>query len=654
MSSKEYKYTPLTGDRQIRLLKLESAKSVSWFLPKRFRASSGDPELSVDLVTVSLDAAPPFEAISYAWGDPLPRHEIRCSGRRAEIGPNLYSALYHLRRRQRAGQSPWVWADAICINQDDIAERESQVRMMGDIYSAASVTLIWLGEEDKHITRAFDWLGRFHRVWQPFLVSLTPMPLDTAARECTTAITGRLLENFNSEAQDILQAAFGDWSSQTNAFQDIWMLLTRPWFMRKWVIQEVAKSRHHRLLFLAGEKWTEWAHLKSWFAFLRLNSYVYQRFHESCPWGVDYDVQDDTNTHTVFQRGNVLAQITLEPGGPLCRLLAVTGMFKCGDPRDHIIALLGVAKDGSMLQDLVDYKASTDDLWRRLVDAHLNNGIYLKVLWSTLTIVTVEKRRGSSWVPHIEEMQSRIATSDSDNVNVHWWRMADAGGRMEIDATSHGNRLLIRGRIVDVVEQLGTDVATAIPESNRPNHDMGFTAKKKRQWGPWANWLDECHTMANYAHQDEQAFIDIMLMETFVLDYLPAEAIAAAKKGFPRFRGILEAFASAPDESTWERTWESLDPDLVMCWNALKKFLMCMQSRRFGRTQHGRIGWMPLVAEEGDQICVFDGMEFPYAVRQRQGSEGNYVLVGDCLIPSLLNGEAMDMPGVESVIITLE
>lgn len=62
---------------------------------------------------------------------------------------------------------------------------------------------------------------------------------------------------------------------------------------------------------------------------------------------------------------------------------------------------------------------------------------------------------------------------------------------------------------------------------------------------------------------------------------------------------------------------------------------------------------MPLVVEEGDCICVFDGMELPYTVRPRQGLEGNYVLVGDCYIPSLMNGEAMELPGVESVIITL-
>jgi hypothetical protein len=40
-----------------------------------------------------------------------------------------------------------VWIDAICINQDDILERNVQVQMMGMVYEKATCVLIWLGEE---------------------------------------------------------------------------------------------------------------------------------------------------------------------------------------------------------------------------------------------------------------------------------------------------------------------------------------------------------------------------------------------------------------------------------------------------------------------------------------------------------------------------
>ena len=36
--------------------------------------------------------------------------------------------------------------DAICINQDDLAEREQQVRLMPGIYHKANRVLVWLGD----------------------------------------------------------------------------------------------------------------------------------------------------------------------------------------------------------------------------------------------------------------------------------------------------------------------------------------------------------------------------------------------------------------------------------------------------------------------------------------------------------------------------
>lgn len=42
-------------------------------------------------------------------------------------------------------KSPKIWADAVCINQNDVDERSSQVGIMSDIYSSAKGCQIWLG-----------------------------------------------------------------------------------------------------------------------------------------------------------------------------------------------------------------------------------------------------------------------------------------------------------------------------------------------------------------------------------------------------------------------------------------------------------------------------------------------------------------------------
>jgi hypothetical protein len=38
-----------------------------------------------------------------------------------------------------------LWIDQICINQNSVAEKSSQVELMGDVYSKAKQVIVWLG-----------------------------------------------------------------------------------------------------------------------------------------------------------------------------------------------------------------------------------------------------------------------------------------------------------------------------------------------------------------------------------------------------------------------------------------------------------------------------------------------------------------------------
>jgi hypothetical protein len=49
-----------------------------------------------------------------------------------------------------------IWTDALCINQDDILERNVQVSLMSRIYREARTVLIWLGEAEGDSDLAFD------------------------------------------------------------------------------------------------------------------------------------------------------------------------------------------------------------------------------------------------------------------------------------------------------------------------------------------------------------------------------------------------------------------------------------------------------------------------------------------------------------------
>lgn len=67
---------------------------------------------------------------------------IWCNGERMNIYQNLHDALLQLRRSSSYDD---YWIDAVCINQDDLVERNQQVQMMGRIYSCAKSVTIWLG-----------------------------------------------------------------------------------------------------------------------------------------------------------------------------------------------------------------------------------------------------------------------------------------------------------------------------------------------------------------------------------------------------------------------------------------------------------------------------------------------------------------------------
>jgi hypothetical protein len=110
------------------------------------------------------DFSPPsesqYEAISYCWGDPAPTAVIYLDGKILRLPVSSEKAL---RRVACPDRTRTVYLDAVCINQADLAERSSQVLFMADIYRHAQTTLVYLGEGDQYIARAFTNLRSLHR-----------------------------------------------------------------------------------------------------------------------------------------------------------------------------------------------------------------------------------------------------------------------------------------------------------------------------------------------------------------------------------------------------------------------------------------------------------------------------------------------------------
>jgi Heterokaryon incompatibility protein (HET) len=91
-----------------------------------------------------------------------PRDEIRL----LPISPsrsNRAAVSCKLRHLRYAEDERVIWIDALCISQDDLAERNRHVNRMQNIYRKASKVVIWLGEASENSDLAFSFLMEVSR-----------------------------------------------------------------------------------------------------------------------------------------------------------------------------------------------------------------------------------------------------------------------------------------------------------------------------------------------------------------------------------------------------------------------------------------------------------------------------------------------------------
>ncbi|ERF72495.1 hypothetical protein EPUS_07704 [Endocarpon pusillum Z07020] len=159
-TANQFSYTSLPTARSVRLLELHPPLA--------------DGGTCFTLFTTELETAPAYDALSYTWGSPaLPYigpdrgsvspiaapFVVNCNGKPFLVHENLRDALRMLQSLDfsAVGQikSRYLWVDAICIDQTNLAERAAQVRLMDQIYQQAEVVVSWLGPEDETTSDLF-------------------------------------------------------------------------------------------------------------------------------------------------------------------------------------------------------------------------------------------------------------------------------------------------------------------------------------------------------------------------------------------------------------------------------------------------------------------------------------------------------------------
>ncbi|KAK3366187.1 heterokaryon incompatibility protein-domain-containing protein [Lasiosphaeria ovina] len=220
-------YQPLLNSADFRYLVLQPGRNCD--------------DLVCTLHVASLESAPPFDAISYVWGSDEKNQKILCNGERVRITTNLRAALLRVRKPD---QPRTLWADSICINQEDVEERFQQVSLMAQIYTKAETVLAHVGDDDGgHAPAASSLITEIGTMIQNTLATLD------YSHNC-----------FPFPGKEQHKSILAD-----KRLDSLKALTTTPWFGRGWVVQEVGLAKEAVILWGSAEiSWSMLMQCHTW------------------------------------------------------------------------------------------------------------------------------------------------------------------------------------------------------------------------------------------------------------------------------------------------------------------------------------------------------------------------------------------------------
>lgn len=485
------------------------------------------------------------------------------------------------------------------INQDDMQERNLQVRLMTEIYSSAFRTLIWLGEETPDVNDSFESISTA----RSFLPAESGGPAIINADFDRTALA---TSHWDTEKSEELNLHRINWRS-------IVKLLERPWFQRKWIIQEIVKSRER--LIICGTRQLPWVILSDLMLWLSvLNLTFFSNLIQPLP--------------TIGMK-NALTTSWPDKLFTLSELLSLTTTFFCSDDRDNIIALLGLASDVSDkdIVHLADYSLLPVELYQRYAQWLLSSKQSIDFLYCGFDPVTRQVMDIPTWLPYIGPQHDCLKHNLPP---VEFSFLYNAAKDMEPQAAikSDNRTLKIWGKTLDTIDCL-TSVYTidSLDQSNsmenaRVHANILFT------------WLKECETIAS----SDQTSLPLDKTEEFWRT-LCLDRETDRKRATPGFASVISRYLSLIQGGWRDLNEKGLEEWMTLC-SRISIILVALRERRFCRTIAERLGVVDAGARAGDRICMFFGGRILFVVRPV--GDGSCDFVGIAYLHGFMDGEAVD------------
>lgn len=298
-------------------------------------------EKRFELFTIALQKSS-YAALSYCWGEAAAEHDVCINGQPFKVTPNLYAFLCSKKLPLR-----WpIFIDAICIDQNNVAERSQQVALMAQIYSGAAEVVVWFGK----------YMG--------------PYDFDSLAGGRGFIPQGTVGGKGAASGAAQEQPTMSHISDQSNLTHSMIFMLYHAYWTRMWIIQELLLAQSVSLWY--GDHELPLRIMDPMLSDIIPESQeIFSEVRKETHFHSDNSTRITRACNLIAQRRRYLETPGQDHRIPFYQLLIRYRIQNCKDLHDKVYGLLGLAR--SVITP--DYAMTTHELYLRV----FLEGMYLTV-----------------------------------------------------------------------------------------------------------------------------------------------------------------------------------------------------------------------------------------------------------------------------------
>ncbi|KAK0103167.1 hypothetical protein ONS95_014965 [Cadophora gregata] len=669
----EYKNWEKQSDPNLHLYK----KTRAWVKYVEARKAEGDPYFKKN--GAMRHNWGDYVTLSYSWGLGIQDHRVIIDGQFVAVTESLYLAMQTIRQGGLHVKSPThpkfrLWVDAICIDQQNASEQGREVRRMKMIYGDSIGGFVHLGSASDDSDLAMN-------------------SINSIAQSLRTGYDcSKWLVDISSEAET-------SWA--TPSIKAIMKLLSRRYWSRMWIIQELAMGQDQMVL--CGDSCSTLIDIRQILRLFVLNleqvvaiigyeDYIENTDSFQCAlallWWIGRVRELVTQSN---DSGRVNYRDLRSP------VLGLTQYASATDPRDKIYGMMGIlpgALASKIDKKSMNYELSTREVFLGFSRAVIETTGDLDIIytshlqqatrsdmglpswatdWTLKNCRTASIDNSMEWYFGLEDGEDKLpAATTSMTGNVGQLSRADGGRIANITFSDDGELLYCEGFCIATIDGHASELVAAQSETPAMSASPDLVVQPTAQ--------DICPYGGSSGIME--ALVRTLLLDPigvasskcpiFQIPWGGAEADSDAETGECTFGDESIAYFANLRENGWNttkfggsfisfeflrrrlglfqiggrvfkeyfpRTVSHAPPEDIDC-TSIKDIVSNAICRRLITTKSGHVGMAPATVVPGDSVYILLGCAFPVILRPGKIT-GQYKVVGECYVDGFMKGEAI-------------